>query len=118
MVFRAILHDLVASIDGALAALFIDHHGEAVDAAGLLPDYDLKVIGAYQGIFLNQIEAIGGAIPLGGVERLKIEWEDSTILNTLVDDEYYLILVLRTGANEGIAWNQLARTRERIRQEM
>jgi predicted regulator of Ras-like GTPase activity (Roadblock/LC7/MglB family) len=118
LVFRPILSDLVASVDGALAALFIDHQGEAVDAVGLLPDYDLKVIGAYQGIFLTQMEAIGHAIPLGGLERLKIEWEDSTILNALVDDEYYLILVLRSGANEGIAWNQLARTRERIREEM
>ena len=118
MVFRPILRDLLASVDGALGALFIDHLGEAVDTVGMLSDYDLKVIGAYQGIFLTQIDAIARPTALGRVDRLKIEWDESTILHLLVDDEYYVILVLRAGANEGIAWNRLAQTRDRIRQEM
>jgi predicted regulator of Ras-like GTPase activity (Roadblock/LC7/MglB family) len=118
LVFRVILRDLVAAVDGALAALFIDHHGEAVDAFGSLPDYDLKIIGAYQGIYLGQIEAICRAMAHGGAAQLKIEWDRATILNTVVDDEYYLVLVLASGANEGIAWRELARTRERVRQEM
>jgi len=118
LVFRPILRDLVAIVDGALAALFIDHQGEAVDTAGFLPDYDRKVIGAYQGIFLTKIETICRTLDHGRVDRVKIEWEGSTILKSAVDDEYYLILVLGPGANEGFAWNELARTRERIRQEM
>ncbi len=118
MVFRPILRELVTAVDGALAALFIDHHGEAVDAVGVLPEYELKVIGAYQGIFLSQLEAICAATAHGRADRLKLEWKDSTILNSLVDDEYYLILVLRSGANEGIAWNHLARARELVRREM
>lgn len=118
MVFRAILRDLVATVDGTLAALFIDHHGEAVDTAGFLPDYDRKVIGAYQGIFITQIEAICEALGHGRVDRVKIEFEGSTILKTVVDDQYYLILVLGPDANEGLAWNHLARTRELLRQEM
>jgi predicted regulator of Ras-like GTPase activity (Roadblock/LC7/MglB family) len=118
LVFRPILRDLIDASDGAVAALFIDHQGEAVDTVGQLPDYDLKVVGAYGGIFLTQVEAAARAVPLGPVERLKIEWEHSTILACLVDKEYFLVLVLRRGANEGIAWNELARTRDRIRQEM
>ena len=118
MVFRSILRDLVTAVDGALAALFIDHQGEAVDTVGFLSDYDRKVIGAYQGIYLTRVESICRAIDLGRVDRVKIEFEGSTILKSVIDDEYYLILVLRPGANEGTAWNQLAITRERIRQEM
>lgn len=118
MVFRPILRDLVTAVDGALAALFIDHQGEAVDTVGFLPDYDRKVIGAYQGIYLTQLEAICRSIDHGRVDRVKIQFEGSTILKSVIDDEYYLILVLRPGANEGTAWNQLAITRERIRREM
>lgn len=118
MPFRTILNDVVDSVDGALAALFVDHQGEAVEVVGDLPPWDLKVIGAYQGIFLGQMVAICGSLDHGTPRRLKVEWEDSTILNWAIDREYYLVLVLRKGTNEGLAWRALTRGVERIQQEM
>lgn len=118
MPFKKILNDVVDGVDGALAALFVDHQGEAVEVVGDLPPWDLKVIGAYQGIFLGQMVAICGSLAHGSPQRLKVEWADSTILNWAIDDEYYLVLVLRRGSNEGLAWRALARGRQRIQQEM
>ena len=118
--FRLILDQLLMMTHGALAALFLDWEGETVELVcdRDLSDHELRILGAYQGIFLTQIDAIARPTALGRVDRLKIEWDESTILHLLVDDEYYVILVLRAGANEGIAWNRLAQTRDRIRQEM
>lgn len=118
MPFEAILNSVVENVDGAVAALFVDREGEAVQIVGHLPPYDMKVIGAYQGIFLGQMAAVCSAVEHGRPERLKLEWERSTILNLAIDEEYYLVLVLREGANEGLAWRALSNTRDRILKEI
>ena len=118
MPFQKILTDVIESVDGAVAALFVDHTGEAVQIVGDLPAWDMKVIGAYQGIFLSQLAAVCAGLEQGAPRRLKVEWERSTILNWAIDDEYYLVLVLRSGSNEGLAWRALGKGRERVLEEM
>ncbi|HVR42452.1 MAG TPA: hypothetical protein VMS56_03315 [Thermoanaerobaculia bacterium] len=118
MPFRKILADVVANVDGAVAALFVDHQGEAVEIVGILPAWDLQVIGAYQGIFMTRIAAVSSSLDHGRPERFKIEWDRSMILNWGIDQEYYVALVLRAGSQEGLAWRALARGRDRIREEI
>lgn len=118
MPFQQILNDVIESVDGAVAALFVDHQGEAVQIAGELPTWDMKVIGAYQGIFLNQVSAACSALDEGAPRRMKVEWERSIVLNWAIDEEYYLVLVLRSGSNEGLAWRALGAGRDRVLEEM
>lgn len=118
MPFRKILTDVVSSVDGAVAALFVDRHGETVQIVGDLPAWDMKVIGAYQGIFLTRLEAACATFDDAPPRRLKVEWQRSLILNQAIDDEYYLVLVLRTGSNEGLAWRALGKGRKRLLEEM
>lgn len=118
MPFGRILRELVASVDSARAAVFIDHQGEAVETVGDLPPYDMKVIGAYQGIFFSQAAALSDSLEHGVPQRIKIQWERSLLLSEAVDEEYFVVIVLGRNANEGLAWRALSMARDRIREEM
>ena len=57
--FQYVLANLLANNDEALGALFLDDNGETVDlaCAGYTP-YQMRVVGAYLGIYLRQIEKV------------------------------------------------------------
>lgn len=119
MSFQKILEEMIAKVDGSIAALFLDYDGEAVDVAGPnLPKHDLQVIGAYQGIFLDRVRKICAVVSHGEPLRFKIDMESSCFLNTVLKDGYYLVLVLEKGTKEAQAWQHLEDCRERILVEM
>ncbi|MEM9408863.1 MAG: hypothetical protein AAGA81_22725 [Acidobacteriota bacterium] len=70
MPFRKILDELVHERDDMLGALFIDESGEIVhevDGAG--GRLDLRLVGAWVGIYLRQLDRIVGS---GGLGELKV----------------------------------------------
>jgi hypothetical protein len=71
MVFQYVLANLLANNDHALGAIFLDGTGETVDLAcgsGYSP-YEMKVIGAYLGIYLRQLEKLLATNDLGEPRR-------------------------------------------------
>ena len=119
MTFATILRDLVISTDGAIAAMLLDSEGEAVQVIGedFLRD-ELKIIGAYQGIFLSEARKVASGMSQGNVERIKVDWSGSTMLNQVLEDGYYLVMVLCAGSNEARGWKEMERCSERIRREL
>ena len=122
MTFQPILQDLVRTTQGALGAIFLDYEGETVEMLTERPfdadDHDLKLIGAYQGIFMTQLRKLCDTTGAGAPERFKVEFEKTKILSCDLKDGYYVVLVVDHTANEGIAWQRLARCRERLLAEM
>ncbi len=119
MPFHRILSDLLDRVDGALGAIFLDWEGETVELVGRgSSHYDLKLAGAYQGIFLDRLRSICGDSGLGEPRSFKLHMGSSTFLNCTLDDGYYLVLAVRTGTLEAMAWEQLRKTRDRLLQEM
>ena len=122
MAFRRILHQLVQATQGALGALFVDYEGETVEVVTERPldadDHDLRVIGAYQGIFLTRLREVADKLPIGHPKSFKIEFERTVILSCDVMDGYYLVLVVDHEAVEGIAWHRLMECRQRLIDEM
>jgi hypothetical protein len=61
--FTASLESLVATCMGCIAAVLVDEEGEAVDYAGRLPPYDVKLAAAHFQIVLRELcsAARGGA---------------------------------------------------------
>jgi predicted regulator of Ras-like GTPase activity (Roadblock/LC7/MglB family) len=120
--FQQILLDLLQSIDGSLGALFLDWEGESVEVITERPfdadDHDLRVIGAYQGIFRTQLHKLCESIDAGQPIRLKMEFEKTKVLTCDLKDGYYLVLVLETTTNEGVAWRQLEHCRHRLLAEI
>lgn len=118
--FRLILDELLVKTRGALAALFLDYEGETVDLAcdRDLSDHDLRVLGAYQGIFLTRLRAMCEEVSAGEPRRFKLEFPDLAVMSYDVKDGYYLVLLVDGSCNEGLAWRRLETCRERLLEEM
>ena len=116
-----ILHELVATTSGALAALFLDFEGETVDMVCEhdLSDHDLRIVGAYQGIFLNRLREICTKLKIGPPLRFRVDFEGHTgILSLDVKDGYYLVLLVDSKANEGTTWHQMDSCKAKLIAEM
>jgi hypothetical protein len=119
-VFRMILHELLATTSGSLAALFLDWEGETVELACEhdLSDHELRIIGAYQGIFLSRLRTLCATVEAGAPRRYKIELETRAVLSYDVKDGYYIVLLVDSSFNEGLAWRRLEECRDRLLAEM
>jgi predicted regulator of Ras-like GTPase activity (Roadblock/LC7/MglB family) len=118
--FRMILHEMIATTGGALAALFLDFEGETVELVCEhdISDHDLRILGAYQGIFMSKLRELCDAGRLGAPQRFKIEFAQSSVLSFDVRDGYYVVLLVDARANEGLAWRRLEDCRAKLLAEM
>ena len=118
--FRLILHELIATTQGALAALFLDYEGETVDLVCEhdLDDHDLRILGAYQGIFLTRLREMCAGVAAGEPQRFKVEFRENAVLSYDIKDGYYVVLLVDRTFNEGFAWRRLEQCRDRLLAEM
>ena len=118
--FRLILDELLVTTHGALAALFLDWEGETVELVcdRDLSDHELRILGAYQGIFLTRLREMCSVIGAGSPQRFKIEFAEMAVLSYDVKDGYFIVLLLDGSFNEGVAWRRMERCRERLIAEM
>ena len=122
MSFQAILRRFLQSTPRAIGAIFIDHEGESVDfwteRVFDIGPHGLRVIGAYQGIFRAQLRKLCEEMDAGRPLRLKMDFETTKVLTCDLKDGYYLVLVLETTTNEGLAWQRLEACRHRLLAEI
>jgi hypothetical protein len=117
--FQQTLSRMLFAVDGSVAAMFLDHEGEAVEVVGDLGLSDnLKIIGAYHGIHLNQLRHLTRDLELGTPERFKVDLGRYRVLTSVLDDGYYLVVVLDRHANEGTAWHELSSCRQALLAEL
>jgi predicted regulator of Ras-like GTPase activity (Roadblock/LC7/MglB family) len=107
--FQRILRELLIATDGSLGAMFLDYEGETVACYTEhdLEEHDLKIIGAYQGIFLTQLGRLCADMAVGQPQRFKIEFTGSKLLSCSLKDGYYVVLICEPESNEGVAWHRL-----------
>ncbi len=102
------MDSLVAEVEGALGAIIVDYDGESViTCCGDLLLHDLKVIGAYGGIFLDQLKRISRELEFGFPKSYVIEAEHWRLLSRVLTDSYFIILVLRRHAYLPVARSRL-----------
>jgi hypothetical protein len=117
--FRKILNEMITSTEGAIAAVFLDYEGETVELlSNGLPVDDVKIIGAYQGIYRTQLHNLAERIDAGPVDRFKFDFPGAKVMSVDLKDGYYVTLVLDHHANEGVAWRHLETCRDRLLAEM
>ncbi|HYG63244.1 MAG TPA: hypothetical protein VEL74_11735 [Thermoanaerobaculia bacterium] len=96
MAFEYVLANLLADNDQALGALFMDGTGETVDlACSEFTPYQMRVVGAYLGIYLRQMEKLLASNDLGAPRLIHIEKRDIHIYAMPLPDGYFLALVQR-----------------------
>jgi hypothetical protein len=115
--FEYVLANLLANTERAVGVMFLDESGETVDmACSEFTPYQMRVVGAYLGIYLRQVERLLERGNLGGPKIIHIEKAALHIHALPLPDGYYLVLVQRrpgpvaqARATLAVAGEQLAR---------
>ncbi len=117
--FDYVLANLLANNERAVGALFLDDSGETVGmACSEFTPYQMRVVGAYVGIYLRQLEQMLAASSQGRPELVHIE-KDALHVHVLpLPDGYYLALVQRRPALVARARSTLRDAGEQIRREL
>ena len=117
--FHTVLTNLLDSNKDALGVLFLDGTGETVDlaCADFSPE-DMKIVGAYLGIYLRRFEKLLAGNGLGELQVVHIEKKGLHIYMVPMPDEYCLALVQRHPALVGKARATLGAAVEQLKHEL
>ncbi len=99
MPFQYILANLLAGVNGAVGVLFLDDSGETVDlSCSEYTPYQMRVLGAYLGIYMRQLEKVLEGNRLGNPRRIHVHKDGLHIYAQPLPEGYYLVLVQRQPA--------------------
>jgi len=101
--FKEILKRMVDRVPGAQGAIFADWEGESVDFHYSGPDYDIKLVGAHQGILLNIINEVSSGCGMGRVRCMLVAADLGKLVVMPIKDGYYLAVLLGPYANGALA---------------
>lgn len=119
MPFQYTLANLLANNEGAISVLFLDETGECVDlACSDFTHYEMKITGAYMGIYLRQMQALAERIDCGVPDVVHIEKDLIHLFATALPDGYYLVLVQRRPAMVARSFRTLRVARDEIAREI
>ena len=95
--FGVILCRLLDLAPGVSSAVLVDAEGEAVDYAGVLPEFDAKVAGAYFRIVLDEVSSCL-ASRLGPAQHVVVRARSRTFLVRSLPEGYALVIILKRNA--------------------
>lgn len=95
--FGEILCRLLDLAPAISSAVLVDPEGEAVDYAGVLPEYDAKVAGAYFRIVIDQASTCL-ASKLGPLQHVVVRARKRSFLVRSLPDGYALVVILKRNA--------------------
>jgi hypothetical protein len=119
MPFNYLLTNLLVDVPEALGAIFLDDEGETVDFVTRHGEpFDLKVEGAYQGIFTRQLGSTISTSGVGHLEYFVVESTELATLTHLLPDGYYVVLVARRPMARARAQFHLRQTARMLAREL
>lgn len=117
--FHYVLANLLANNKDALGAIFLDGTGETVDlACADFSPYEMKVVGAYLGIYIRRFEKLLSGSGLGELKVLHIEKRGIHIYVVPLPDGYSLALVQKHPALVAQARASLSEAVEQLKREL
>lgn len=93
MLYVPVLQSLLASVEGAYAALLLDSEGEVVVEAGD-KQWRHRLIGAYEGIALATLKQIVARHALGSLDYVVRRHAGGSVILRPLKDGYYLMVSL------------------------
>ncbi len=119
MPFNYLLTNLLVDVPEAIGAIFLDYDGETVDFVTRHGEpFDLKVEGAYQGLFTRQVGSTVDSAGIGALECFVIEGEELATLTHVLPDGYYVVLVARRPVARARAQHHLRQTAKMLAREI
>lgn len=111
MPFNYLLTNLLVDVPEAIGAIFLDDEGETVDFVSRHGEpFDLKVEGAYQGIFTRILGSATRTTGIGELEFFVVEGAELATLTHLLPHGYYVVLVAHRPVARSRAQHHLRRT--------
>jgi predicted regulator of Ras-like GTPase activity (Roadblock/LC7/MglB family) len=92
MPFKHLLTQLLERVPGASGAIIADWEGEAVDHVARMDDFELRVIGAHNGIILSNLRRVLGRLNRDRLQEVVISTSHSRTLVIPVTEDYFLVL--------------------------
>lgn len=119
MPFHYLLTNLLVDVPGAQGAAFLDSEGESVEfvTRGATP-FELKLEGAYHGIFLRRASQLLETFDRDALERISIAGTAMKVMSRVLRDNYYLVLILEAGAPVDAADAAIERTVDALNREI
>lgn len=93
IVLQSILKDVMTSVPGTRAVIFLDGEGESIAETGESA-VDMKMLGAWKEIHLDSIREITTRLGLGDVQAVLFSLDEGNELIVPVGDDYCLLLRL------------------------
>lgn len=119
MPFTYLLTNLLVDVPEAIGAIFLDEEGETVEfVTGHGQPFDLKVEGAYQGIFTRLLGAAAATTGIGKLELFVAEGAELVTLTHLLPAGYYVVLVARKPVARARARHHLRRAARLLAREI
>jgi predicted regulator of Ras-like GTPase activity (Roadblock/LC7/MglB family) len=119
MPFQYLLTNLLVDVPGAQGAVFLDPEGEAVELVSQsATPYELKLEGAYHGIFLRRAGQLARLAGAGSLERLAIAGSVVQVMSRALKGGYYLVLVMEAGTSIALAGEAMQRTSDALNREI
>jgi predicted regulator of Ras-like GTPase activity (Roadblock/LC7/MglB family) len=117
--FQYLLTNLLVDVPGAHGAVFMDPEGESVEVVSRqATPYELKLEGAYNGIFLRRAVELARLSQAGELERLAISGRHLQVMSRVLKGGYYLVLVMEPGTPAWLASAAMGRTAEALDREI
>ena len=119
MPFQYLLTNLLVDVPGAQGAVFLDSEGETVElVTRQATPYELKLEGAYHGIFLRRAARLAVLSQSGELERVSIVGSKMQVMSRALKGGYYLVLVMAPGTAMAIASVAVQRVSEALNREI
>ncbi|MBI2894987.1 MAG: roadblock/LC7 domain-containing protein [Deltaproteobacteria bacterium] len=115
--FTASLEEIVLGCPGALAAIFSDAEGEAVDYCSFLETWDTKIAAAQWSSIFASLRELLEKQGLGELDSIHVRGSEMDFLIRAVGSGYYLTLLLVKGMGWGHALAQCETVAQALRRE-
>lgn len=112
-----ILEEVLSSVKGSQAVIFLDGEGEAIAYAGGIAE-DIKLLGAWREIHLDQIRESTRRLGIGDVRAVFFSLDGGNELLVPVSGEYCLLVFLSASAGVQGVIAKLKTVVDRLKREV
>jgi predicted regulator of Ras-like GTPase activity (Roadblock/LC7/MglB family) len=97
------LEEAVASVQGSEAAILMGFDGIPVESYRTVDDLDIETVGMEFSVVLKEVKKAAGLLETGTAEEITIRTERKSTVLRVVNDEYFVAMMISAGGNLGKA---------------
>jgi predicted regulator of Ras-like GTPase activity (Roadblock/LC7/MglB family) len=101
MDFKAILTEMIGSVDGAIGAGLVGLDGLVIDQVSVKADFDITVAGAEYATMIKNARKASENFGLGKTTEVLVSTESATMIMSAVGDQYFVAIALGLDGNLG-----------------